>query len=237
MSDTGGSPTRFSQDDAGMFAPIFLRLASDLERAFGRARESLEAELKPERKVEVPAVSGSRQRQIASLPGLFNPRGMTAPEISRATNYDGPNTYTVLEALTRIGLLELIDGTPRRWRIAEKYRRDRMLRVTHLVHSGEWTTYGDIAVAAFNNWRMARAVGQSAQHNPAFNAPHRVLSKGGTIAPEWTDGQGGDMTTCRQLLEDEGVSFNGNRANPAHYVGFQELTERLQRAEDEDAAA
>jgi alkylated DNA nucleotide flippase Atl1 len=236
MSDAEGI-THFPQEGAGRFAPILLRLASDLERAFGKARESLEAELKPEREVEVPPVSGSRQRQIASLPGLFNPRGMTAPEVSRAADYDGPNTYTVLEALSRIGLLEPIGESPRRWRIAEKYRRDRMLRVTHLVHSGEWTTYGDIAVAAFNNWRMARAVGQSAQHNPAFNAPHRVLNKGGTIAPEWTDGQGGDMTTCRQLLEDEGISFNGDRADSAHYVGFQELAERLQRAEDEDAAA
>jgi alkylated DNA nucleotide flippase Atl1 len=67
--------------------------------------------------------------------------------------------------------------------VAEKYRRDRMLRVTHLVRPGEWTTYGDVAVAAFNNWRMARAVGQSAQRNPAFNAPHRVLSKGEPSRP------------------------------------------------------
>jgi alkylated DNA nucleotide flippase Atl1 len=229
--------TRPPEEGATNLAPILLRLAGDLERAFGKARESLERELNGEREIELPAVSGARQRQIASLPGLFNPNGMTAPEISRAISYDGPNTYTVLEALTRIGLLELVEGSPRRWRVAEKYRRDRMLRVSHLVRAGEWTTYGDVAVTAFNNWRMARAVGQSAQHNPAFNAPHRVLNKAGTIAPEWTDGQGGDRNTCRRLLEEEGVSFHGDRADPAHYVGFQELTERLQRAEDADAAA
>jgi O6-methylguanine-DNA--protein-cysteine methyltransferase len=208
-------------------AHALLGLVTDLEAAFGRCRERLLGSLDEE--ADVPIVRGDRQRAIASLKELFGPAGMTAGEIAGKVRYDEANTYTVLDSLVKTGLLELVpNASPRRWRMAERHRRDRVLLASQLIEPGEWTTYGDVAIAVYGNVRMARAVGQSAAWNPAFSNPHRVIGRSGIIPAGWQDGRGGGPETCRRLLERDKVSFDDRgRAKPQFYVGWQQIEDRL----------
>jgi O6-methylguanine-DNA--protein-cysteine methyltransferase len=48
--------------------------------------------------------------------------------------------------------------------------------------AGEWTTYGDMAIAVSDNIRLARTVGRVAAKNPAFANPHRIRKRNPTRA-------------------------------------------------------
>jgi alkylated DNA nucleotide flippase Atl1 len=90
------------------------------------------------------------------------------------------------------------------------------------VPRGSWTTYGDFAIAVYDNWRMAITIGQVASKSPAFMSPHRVIWSGGTIKDTWLDDQGGGPEECRRRLADEGVTFpDGAHADPDYFIGWQ----------------
>jgi alkylated DNA nucleotide flippase Atl1 len=221
-------PSEHDNDPAVALGRSLLDLASGLESVVGRWREQLQAEFGEH--VHLPAVRGERQRAIAALPELFNPNGMTASEVARRADYDEANTYTVLDSLVKSGLLEVVpNSNPRRWRMSQSQRKDRVFLASRLIDEGEWTTYGDIAVAVFGNLRMARAIGQITS-NPAFANPHRVLGANGIVNPEWVDGQGNGPEYCQALLEREGVRFIAGHADKGQQVNFEELRARLAQA-------
>lgn len=104
---------------------------------------------------------------------------------------------------------------------------DAILLVSRLLAPGEWTTYGDVAVAA-GRMGAARLVGRLAAVHPGFANAHRVLAAGGRISrPDVAA-----AARCRRALEAEGVGFTGRRADPARRVGWNELRGRLAELTD-----
>jgi alkylated DNA nucleotide flippase Atl1 len=105
----------------------------------------------------------------------------------------------------------------------------RYAALAALVERGEWTTYGDIAVAAHGSARFARHVARAAT---AGRLPHaaRVLAAGGRIASGWRDDAGGGPDACRDRLLDEGLTFVGGRADPQRAVLWEELLARADLA-------
>jgi alkylated DNA nucleotide flippase Atl1 len=210
-----------------------------IERASAEAAAGLAALLEEDVVDNAPALRGAWQRKIARLPGLALERGMTGGEVSRDAEYDEANTYTVLAALEKTGLLEQVVGaSPKRWRLTVQHRRDRILRASRVIHCGEWTTYGDIAVAVADNVRLARTVGRVAAKNPAFANPHRVLKQGGLIPPDWRDDDGQGPEECERRLRAEGIEFHGTPAAAAEpHIGWAEIKARIAEIDDEDDAA
>lgn len=154
--------------------------------------------------------------------------------MSRDADYDEANTYTVLNALEASGLLEVVPGsTPRRWRLALSHRRNKVLRASRVIESGEWTTYGDVAVAVTGHRNAARAVGRMAARHPAFANPHRVIKEGGVIPPGW-QGYGGGPEECRRRLEAEAVRFVGEVADPSQRLTWEVIDQRLAAAEADE---
>jgi alkylated DNA nucleotide flippase Atl1 len=94
-----------------------------------------------------------------------------------------------------------------------------------VIFHGEWTTYGELAMAATGG-RLARQVGHLAANHPDFENAHRVLGAGGVVRR--SDGDRVDAVRSRRHLESEGVVFQRDRADPAHHVGWIELRGRLQ---------
>jgi alkylated DNA nucleotide flippase Atl1 len=210
-----------------------------VERASAEAAAGLAALLEAEVVDDAPALRGAWQRKIARLPGLALERGMTGGEVSRDAEYDEANTYTVLAALEKTGLLEQVAAaSPKRWRLKVQHRRDRILRASRVIQRGEWTTYGDIAVAVADNVRLARTVGRVAAKNPAFANPHRVLKQGGLIPPDWRDDDGQGPEECERRLRAEGVEFHDTPLRAAEpHVGWAEIKARLAEMDDEDDGA
>ena len=199
-----------------------------IERASADAAAGLAALLEEDVVDPAPALRGAWQRKIARLTGLSLERGMTGGEVAREAEYDEANTYTVLAALEKASLLEQVEGAaPKRWRLTVTHRRDRILRASRVIGRGEWTTYGDIAIAVADNVRLARAVGRVAAKNPAFASPHRVLKQGGLIPPDWRDDDDRGPEECERRLRAEGIEFNAAAASPKFRVGWEEIKGRL----------
>lgn len=191
-------------------ADFFRDLARSSERVADRLTALLEDEVD-----EAPAEVRSRWgRKVLRLEGLGLERGMTTREISTAIELnDEPNAEKVLSQLEKSGRVELVAGvSPKRWSLTREQRRNRILRVSRLVPSGRWTTYGDIAVAVSGNIRVARAVSRVAAKNPAFANPHRVLEKAGTIPEGWKDDEGRGPQECERRLAVEGIELVDGRA-------------------------
>jgi alkylated DNA nucleotide flippase Atl1 len=207
-----------------------------LERAHGDYAQSLAAEL-GEDVVEAPALRGAVQRRIAALPSLATIEGMTAGQIAEELDYDEANTYTAVNGLEKLEMVELIEGSnPRRWRLTTKHRRNRVLRLSRLIPAGRWTTYGEFSIAVYDNVKMAITVGQIAAKNPAFANPHRVLNAGGIVNDEWSDGRSGGPDVCKERLREEKVWLTAeDRADPDSFVGWEELQRLLKEAEAEDS--
>jgi alkylated DNA nucleotide flippase Atl1 len=192
---------------------------------------------------DTPQLRGSLQRRIVGLPEMLDDRGMTSKEVAAATTGDEPNSHTTLKGLAEKRIVEVVDGSsPQRFRLAVKHRRNRVLRLSRLIGPGEWTTYGDFAIAVYENPRMGRTVGQVAAHHPAFANPHRVVRAGGTVSPEWRD-EDNDLgpEECIRRLTDEGVWVEAAEcAKPDEFVDWEELRRRLEQdtgTDQLDAAA
>jgi alkylated DNA nucleotide flippase Atl1 len=213
------------------------RLGRDLERSWANYADTLASVIDiPEERPEVK-VRGERQAAILALSDLFTTRGMTVNEISREIEYDEPNTYTAVNVLQKQGLLELaFDGTPKRYRLAIKYRRDKILRAARMVPPGRWAPYSAVGIAASGHKNAARVVARSAAHNPAFPTPWRVINADGSIPEGWR-GYGGGPEKCRELLEQEGLEFIDGRADPTRKLTWEELDQLLKADEAIDTEA
>lgn len=220
-----------------MATPLVV-LARGLARAFEEWAAAIEADetgalAAPGDEIEqVSALGrGHRQRQVLALEGLYAATGMTTREVAIAIEYDDANVWLVLDALRRRDVVEIVPGSdPQRWRISERHRRtaEPYVAIARLVRAGEWTTYGDVAVAAGMSAHSAIAVGRAAATLPNFPNPHRVLKKGGLIAEDWHDDEGRGADECRRRLKEEGVKFVQDHANPAQRVTWEILRDRAE---------
>ena len=99
-----------------------------------------------------------------------------------------------------------------------------------LVRTGEWTTYGDIGIAAHGVTGFARHVGRAAATARGFPNAERVLASGGRIAPGWRSATGEGPEACRRRLESQGLRFIAGRADPDRCVDWEELIARADAA-------
>jgi alkylated DNA nucleotide flippase Atl1 len=179
---------------------------------------------------DTPALRGSLQRGIVALRDMTTDRGMTSREVAIATTGDEPNCHTALKGLADKKVVEVVDGSsPQRFRLTAKHRRNRVLRLSRLIDRGEWTTYGDFAIAVYENPRMGRTVGQVAAHHPAFANPHRLVRAGGVVSPEWRDedNDAGPEECKRRLTDEESWDESADHALRDHFVTWEELRRRL----------
>jgi hypothetical protein len=89
----------------------------------------------------------------------------------------------------------------------------------------EGTTYGDISIAVRGDTKAARV---SAERQPAFGHS-RIPSEcswRGVINPNWHDDEGRGPNYCRKLLEEQGVTFADDRADPSKRVTWEWLCRR-----------
>lgn len=205
-----------------------------LERAHGELAQSLAAEV-GEDVLELPSLRGLIQRRIAGLPRMATIEGMTASQVAKELEHDDGNTHTSLVSLEKNGTIELIEGSnPRRWRLTETQRRNRVLRLSRLIPAGGWTTYGEFAIAVYGSPLMAITIGQAAK-SAAFANPHRVLHAGGVIDKGWRDLDGGGPEQCRRLLEGEGVwRAKADAANQRYFLNWEALADLLKTDEELD---
>jgi predicted enzyme related to lactoylglutathione lyase len=160
---------------------------------------------------------GKRQRQIIELAGLATEEGLKTADIAASIGYEVPNTYSALQALARYQVVEQVPGKePQHWRLIRRYRVASQVftRLVAVVDSGEWTTAGDVSVAARGDLRATEAIIHA-------HLSHRVL--GDAIADDET----------RQRLAVEGVDFlEDGRADPRRRVSWDELARRAARVEE-----
>jgi hypothetical protein len=83
-----------------------------------------------------------------------------------------------------------------------------------------------ISIAVRGDTKAARGVGRAAAALPDFPHPERVLMDGGVINPNWKDSHGRGPAYCHQLLEGQGVTFDGDRADKSRRVAWDELKRR-----------
>lgn len=133
------------------------------------------------------------------------------------TSIVGPEWWALEDGTT---LAELAGTSP-------QTRRDwsPLHELLHQLKAGEWTTYGDLADAIGFH---AIAVGQHLARCEDCENAYRVL--GADRRPRanftWTDPT--ETRTCREALEQEGVTFSSaGAADPAQRVSAEQLRGRL----------
>lgn len=106
-----------------------------------------------------------------------------------------------------------------------------ILPLAALVEPGEWTTYGELSVAAIGRSSAAMTIGNIARSNPDFPNPHRILNARGVPPTNWRSDDGGGPDVCRQRLEAEGIRFvPSGSADPTQRIEADELTRRSEAA-------
>src|SRR6266851_2597608 len=155
---------------------------------------------------------GKRQQQIIEVPGLATEEGVKTADIAASIGYEVPNTYSALQALARYQVVEQVPGKePQHWRLVRRYRVGSRVfaRLVAAIGPGEWTTAGDVSIAARGDLRATEAIIRA-------GLSHRVLANG-TAADE-----------TRQRLAAEGVAFlESGRGEPRQRVSWDELTRRV----------
>ena len=226
-----------------------IRLHQTLSSAYGTHAATLEALVQEEIVPSEASAKGSVQKRIMRLPGLGLRAGMAALQIAQQTGYDEANTYTVLKALTKQGSLDQVEASsPQAWRLSLRLRRNRVIRTSRLLREREWTTYGEFAIAVYDNWRTAVVIGTQASRNPAFANPHRVVGTsasgvGGVIPEGWRDDEDHGPEECARRLREEEIPVEETGGvfvvdpEKEFFVGWEELRRRLRADEEADEAA
>lgn len=111
----------------------------------------------------------------------------------------------------------MIPRSPARNRWADGYARAALA-----IPRGFWTSYGEIAAAVTGLHTAARAVGRTAARSSNFPNAWRVIHSDGSIPAGWGGG-GAARRRCRELLEAEGVTFRGGRADPEKKLLAEEI--------------
>jgi alkylated DNA nucleotide flippase Atl1 len=225
--------TEASKEVSGIAADLLREVARSVELAATKLA-SLHDE--GEEESSIRSLWGKKFLRLGPL-GLE--QGMTTREVSSASAMnDEPNADKVLAQLAKQGSIELVpNSSPKRWRLTRDQRRNRILRASRLISKGQWTTYGDIAIAVSGNIRVARAVSRVAAKNPAFANPHRVLEKAGTIPSGWKSDDGKGPDECERRLTEEGVRLRDGKAPNEQRINHEELEALLIAREREEGAS
>ncbi len=142
---------------------------------------------------------GKRQRQIVEVPGLAALDGMKTAEVAAAIGYDVPNTYVALQVLTRYQVVEQVPGKePQHWRLVRRYRVGSRLfaRLASYIQPGEWTTAGDVSIAARGDLRATEAISRA-------GLSERVLAEGANVPAAMGQRVGWDELARRAAKADE----------------------------------
>jgi hypothetical protein len=174
---------------------------------------------------------GPRQEAILALPEMATAAGLKPAVVAARIDYSVSNTYTLLQTLGRVGLVEQVPGSrPQRWRLTKEHRNGAELfcRIAAQVYAGEWTTCADISLAARGDTSAAWMVCWAAERLPDFPNPHRVLLEGGRPHPYEHEHQRGLPGVVSARLVAEGVRFDDyGRAERASRVGWDDLRQRI----------
>lgn len=171
---------------------------------------------------------------IVCLRGLTTDHGIPLDGIVSAVNGDTTSVEVAVKELAGWGFVEA--SSAGLWRLVPIFRGtvNLYIRVAGLIRAGEWTTYGDVALAATGSGNGSQAVGRAAASIPSFPNPHRILQKGGRIPGSWRNFSGDGRDQCMAMLVAEGVAFDAaGLADSGAYVAPERLRERW----DEDPLA
>ncbi|HEY3057691.1 MAG TPA: VOC family protein [Chloroflexota bacterium] len=142
---------------------------------------------------------GKRQRQIVEVPGLASLEGMKTADVAAAIGYDVPNTYVALQVLTRYQVVEQVPNKePQHWRLVRRYRAGARVfaRLAGYVQAGEWTTAGDLSIAARGDLRAAEAIARAGLSD-------RVVAEPAGVAAEMGQRVGWDELARRAAKAEE----------------------------------
>jgi len=174
---------------------------------------------------------GPRQEAILALPEMATAAGLKPAVVAARIQYSVSNTYTLLQTLGRVGLVEQVPGSrPQRWRLTREHRNGAELfcRLAGQVRMGEWTTCADISLAARGDTSAAWMVCWAAERLPDFPTPHRVLLEGGRPHPYEHEHQRGLPGLVSARLLAEGVRFDAyGHAERSSRVGWDDLRQRM----------
>lgn len=98
--------------------------------------------------------------------------------------------------------------------------------VVALIEPGSWTTYGDIAKFVGT---AGQTVGSAVSRDPVPDGAWRVLRSGGKVSPEfrWPKDSPYVGKSCQEVLELEGVRFEGDRADQSQRLRTEQFAELL----------
>lgn len=96
-----------------------------------------------------------------------------------------------------------------------KVNWEQAMEVMSEIPPGHWMSYQDLAVAAGGSKRAGMAVGNHLAGSLELpsDCVHRILHSDGTISPHWK-GEVRGPGDARKVLESEGLTFTGDRADP-----------------------
>jgi len=164
----------------------------------------------------------SRAPLVWSLDGsTWSPTGLAKEIVSRASGEElpvlrGPRCWVLSDGRTLAQVAGFERVAARDW--------SRLHAALEVIEPGEWTTYGDLAEVIGSE---ARPVGQHVTSCPDCPHAYRVLTAGGAVAKQfrWSDEDEGRAP--REVLEAEGVRFEGERAAEESRVLASVLMRRL----------